>query len=545
MASYDLVITNGRVVDGLGDPVPYAPWKRADVAIRGDRIVFVGKLEKPEAKEVIDARGLIVSPGFIDIHSHSDAYLLANPKAESKVRQGVTTEVFGNCGLSAAPTLGEYKASPLIIPDFLMENWPTFDHYLEALAKNGISVNAVPLVGHCNIRGAVLGYELRKPSQGQLDKMKQVLREALDAGGWGMSAGLIIPPGSFSGTDELIELCKVVRKCDGVFHIHMRGQGDRLLAAVMEALEIAQTSGVRMNIHHHKGMGDLNAPKVMLTLPMFEKAIADGTDVTMDMYPYPVGQGGLANFLPPWVHEGGSEALVERLKTPSLRERIKREMVEPGLVPGYQSYLRELGLDSCWAHVLICGCRNEKNKSLVGLSIRQAAPDWQEPLEFVFDLLAEEGGSVPVVIPDVIGLDDRYLQIVLRHPITMFGSDGFALAPYGPLGEGTPHPRSYGTFPRVLGRFVRQRRLFSWQEAIRRMTSAPARFLGVQDRGVLKEGAYADITVFDPETVIDKATFNDPHQYPVGIEHVVVNGKVVIRQGEHTGALPGKVLRRE
>jgi len=276
---------------------------------------------------------------------------------------------------------------------------------------------------------------------------------------------------------------------------------------------------------------------------MIEKAIAQGIDVTLDMYPYSAGQGGLGMFLPPWMHEGGSAELVQRLKDRNLRERTKREMMEPGLVPGYQSYARELGWDRCWERVIICECSSEKNKDLSGKSIAGAKPNWKDPFEFVFDLLIEEGGDVPVVIPDVIHLDDTYLQVVLRHPVTMFGSDGYALAPYGILGEGTPHPRSYGTFPRILGRYVRERRLFTWQEAIRKMTSLPASFLGIQYRGAIREGMYADIVVFDPASVIDKATFSHPHQYPEGVEYVITNGTIVMRRGEHTGALQGRVLK--
>ncbi|MBA7663278.1 Adenine deaminase [subsurface metagenome] len=545
MGTYDLVIKKGLIIDGLGNPVPYLPWRHADIAITGDKIVFIGDTCEINTKETIDADGLIVSPGFIDIHSHSDGYLIANPKAESKVRQGVTTEVIGNCGLSAAPVLGEYKLSELTMPDFLSRDWTTFEDYIHALEKNGSSVNVIPLVGHSNIRGAVMGYHPGRPSDEQLNKMKSELKEAFDSGAWGMSAGLIYVPGSFSDREELSELCKTVERYDGVFHIHIRGQGGRLIAATMEALEIAENSGVSLNIHHHKGMGDSNSPKVMFTLSLVEKARAKGLKVVLDMYPYTAGQGGLSMFLPPCVREGGPKELIKRLKDPNLRERIKREMIEPELVPGYQSYTKELGWDLCWDNVLICRCKLKKNKGLSGYSITKAKPDWQEPVDFIINLLIEEGGEVPVVIPDFINLDDRYLQMVLRHPVTMFGSDGYALCPHGPLGEWTPHPRSYGTFPRVLGRYVRQRKLFTWQEAIRKMTSLAASFLGIKDRGILREGAYADITIFNPETVIDRSTFSNPHQYPVGIEYVIVNGTVVIRKGEHTGTLGGKVLCRD
>jgi N-acyl-D-amino-acid deacylase len=311
----------------------------------------------------------------------------------------------------------------------------------------------------------------------------------------------------------------------------------------MEAIDIAKKSDVPLHILHHKGMGDANAAKVEFTLSMIDDANNQGMNITLDMYPYLAGQGGLAMFLPTWVHEGGVGKLIERLKDQKLRKKIKYQMVEPELITGYQSYTRELGWQTCWDKILICNISSKKNKSLIGQSIAEVKPDCKDPMEFVFDLLIDEQGDVAVVIPDLIDIDDRYFQMVIRHPITMFGSDGYALATYGSLGEGVPHPRSYGSFPRVLGRFVRQRRLFTWKEAIRKMTYLPAKFLGIKDRGIIKEGMYADIVIFNPETVIDNSTFSKPHQYPTGINYVITNGTVVIQESKHTGKLPGRVLR--
>jgi len=540
---YDLLIKNGNIIDVLDNSVFYKPWYKSDIGIKDDRIVKIGNLELSEAKKTINAKNLVVAPGFIDIHSHSDVYFLANPKAESKIRQGVTTEVVGNCGMSAAPLGAKYKPSKSIFPDNINTNWITMSEYLKQLEKSGSSVNVVPLVGNNNIRGAVMGYDGGSPRSKQLGQMKELLQESLDAGAWGMSTGLIYPPGSFSTTEEIVELCKLVSKNGGVYHTHLRGQGDRLLSATMEAIDTAKTAEVPLHILHHKGMGDANAAKVEFTLAMIDDAIDQGMNITMDMYPYLAGQGGLAMFLPCWVYEGGAEKLAGRLKDRKLRKKIKYQMVEPSLIPGYQSYARELGWKTCWDKILICDITSKKNKDLVGKSIAQAKPEHQDPIEFVFDLLIEEQGDVPVVIPDLINIDDRYFQMVLRHPNTMFGSDGYALATCGPLGEGVPHPRSYGSFPRVLGRFVRERRLFTWREAIRKMTYLPAKFLGIKDRGLIKEGMYADIVIFDPETVIDNSTFSDPHQYPTGIDYVVVNGIIVIQESNHTGKLPGRVLR--
>ena len=541
---YDLLIKNGNVIDVTDNSDFYKPWHKMDIGIKGDRIVKLGRIKLSEAEKKIDATDLVVSPGFIDIHSHSDTYLIINPKAESKIRQGVTTEVIGNCGLSAAPLGGKYQPTKSILSDNIDMNWVTMSDYLTQLEKKGSSVNVVPLVGHNNIRGAAMGYESRPPSSKQFDQMKVLLQEAFDAGVWGMSTGLIMPPGSSSKTEEIIELCKLVAKNDGVYHTHIRGQGDRLLSAVMEAIEIAKQSEVPLHILHHKGMGDANAAKVEFTLAMIDDEINHGMNITMDMYPYLVGQGGLAMFLPFWVHEGGAEKLIERLRDHQQRKKIKWQMVEPELFPGYQSYTRELGWKTCWDKIIICNISSKKNKGFMGKSIAEVKPENQEPLDFIFDLLIEEQGDVPVVIPDLINMDDRYFQMVIRHPNTMFGSDGYALATTGPLATGYPHPRSYGTFPRVLGRFVRQRRLFTWKEAIRKMTYLPARYLGIKDRGLIKEGMYADIVIFNPETVIDNSTFSNPHKYPTGIEYVITNGTVIVDKDKSTGKLAGKIIRK-
>ena len=540
---YDLLIKNGNVIDVADGSDSYKPWKRMDVGIKNHKIAKMGFIDSSDAKRTIDAENLMISPGFIDIHGHSDNYLIFNPKAESKVRQGVTTEVIGNCGLSAAPLGGEYEPAKSILGDVVTPDWQTMSEYLAKLQGSGISVNVVPLVGHNNIKGLVTGYSDKKPSMKELEMMKELLQDAFDAGVWGMSTGLNMPPGTFSDTDEIVELCKVVAENGGVYHTHMRGQGDRLLCATMESIDIAKRSGVSLHILHHKGMGDANAAKVEFTLAMIDENLANGLEITMDMYPYLAGQGGLAMFFPLWVHEGGMAKMIARLKDRNLRKKIKYQMVEPELLPGYQSYSRELGWKTGWNKVVICNVNSECNKSMVGRSIAEIVPEGMDPIDFLFDLMIQEGGDIPVVIPDVVNLDDRYLQMMLRHPNTMVGSDGYALANYGPLSEGVPHPRSFGTFPRFLGQFVRQRRLFTWKEAIRKMTYLPARFLGIKDRGQLKEGMYADIVVFDPESVIDNATSSDPVQYPTGIDYVIVNGTVVVEKSKHTGKPAGCVLK--
>ncbi len=541
---YDMLIKGGQVIDVTDQSDLYRPWTILDIGIKGERIVAVGHLDSSEAANVIDASGLAVSAGFIDVHTHSDTYLLVNPKAESKIRQGVTTEVIGSCGLSAAPIGNSYIPQKSILSDCVAYEWSTMDEYLKRLEEMKTSVNVVPLVGHNNIRGSVMGYDTRHASEQQMHHMGELLEEAFDAGVWGMSSGLNMPPGASTETDELIALCSMVARQGGVYHTHIRGQGDRLLTAVTEAIETAKQSGVPLHIHHHKGMGDANAPKVEHTLAMFDEEISCGRDVTLDLYPYLAGQGGLGMFLPIWVHEGGISSLIKRLQDPKLRKIIKRQMVEPELLTGYQSYTRELGITKCWDHILICDITSEQNQYAVGKTIGEILPRDKDPLDFIFDLLIQEQGDVPVVIPDLIDMDDRYFQMVLQYPNTMFGSDGYTLAAEGPLSRGNPHPRSYGTFPRILGTYVRNKRWFSLKEAIRKMTYLPAVHLGIKDRGLLKEGMYADVVIFNPETVIDQSTFSNPHQYPLGIEYVIVNGSLTIEKGEHSGALNGKILRK-
>jgi N-acyl-D-amino-acid deacylase len=541
----EILLKNGNVIDGSGEITPYRPWFRADIGIENGRIIKVGELSNTRADLVIDIKNLVVAPGFIDIHSHSDFTLLVNPKAESKIRQGVTTEVVGCCGSSAAPLLGAAKESreELYSSYGIQIDWSTMEEYMRRLEKQGIAVNVAPLVGHSSLRASIMGFENRPPTANEMSEMKTLLADSLESGAWGMSSGLIYAPSCFANIDELIELCKVVAKYKCIYTTHMRGGGDRVIAALTEALETAERSGVSLHIHHHKAMGDRNSAKVLFTLSMIDDSIARGLNITLDMYPYLAGQGDLSAALPPWVREGGLKKLVERLKDPIIRERLKREMVEPTLVPEWESYVAQSGWEECWKGFVIVSCKKEKNKIYEGKSLADAKPDWQDPFDFLFDLLIDEGGSIPFILPDVFTHGDKYLRMVMRHPATMIGSDGYALAPYGALGGGKPHPRSYGTFPRFLGRYVRQERLLSLPEAIRKITSLPAQKLGLKDRGLIREGMCADLVVFDPRRIVDCATFEEPHKYPIGIEYVIVNGEIVIDKGEHTGKLPGKVLR--
>ena len=529
--AFDVIIKNGQVIDGTGNP-----WFKADVGISGERISEMGRLSAEKAPEIIDASGSVVSPGFIDIHSHSDLVLLINPRAESKIRQGITTEVIGNCGGSAAP-LDDLmkqemnKTTRLIAEAELELDWSTMKEYVNRLDRQGVAVNVVPLVGHANIRVSAMGFADRAPTKTELEEMKRILAEALQDGAFGMSTGLIYPPGCYARTHELVELCRVVARYGRLYTSHIRGEGEKLLESVKEAIAIGEKAGLPVEISHHKAGGKANWGKVNESLKMIEDARDRGIDVTCDVYPYVAASFGLSAMLPPWAHEGGTEKLVERLRDAKTRDRLRREMGEEPASPS--SPLKSAG----WDATQIARCPNHPD--LEGKTVSEIARTRNvDPFALVFDLLTEDPAIS--VVRFVMCEDD--VCTVMGHPVSMIGTDGSAVAPYGVLGKGKPHPRSYGTFPRVLAKYVRKQRVLTLENAIRKMTSLPAQRLGLRDRGIIREAMYADITIFNPETISDRATYQSPHQYPDGIEYVIVNGKIAVGKGEHTGALAGKVI---
>lgn len=545
----DLIIRNGRVLDGLGDPIPYVPWKVSDIGIVNGRMDKIGDLKSEGADRTINASNLMVAPGIVNIHSHSDWSLVADGKVQSAVRQGITTEFIGTCGGSAAPLMGEMRdvaKTRRATRWGLDPDWKTMGEYLDKLEKQGTSVNVCAQVGHSPLRGSVMGFEYRNPTKGEMDEMKAILAQSMEDGAWGMSTGLIYIPSSFAEEEEIVELSKVVADYGGVYVTHMRGGGDRVFAATMEAIRIAEKSGAPLHILHHKAMGDRNSAKVLFTLPMIDEAIARGVDITIGMYPYEAGGANLAASFPPWAHEGGLDKFVQHLKDPETRERLKREMIESELVPDWESYVAQSGWEDCWDGFIITSVNLEKNKWMEGKTLEEARPEWQDDaLDFMFDLLIEENGRVGFVLPDVFKRGDKYLRMVMRYPNMCIEGDSSGLATSGPLSVGHPHPRNFGWVPRALGKYCRQERVLTFQEAIRKMTSLPALRYGITDRGVIAEGKMADIMIFDPRKVIDRATFMNPKQYPMGIPYVIVNGQVVVDDGEHTGKLPGKVLRHK
>jgi len=523
----DLAIRNGYVLDGTGNP-----WFRADIGVKDGRIATVGRLVE-NADTSINALDLTVCPGFIDMHSHSDDALLINPKAESKVRQGVTTEVIGNCGDSGAPineTIREEmeKTGAPIISAGIKVDYSTLQEYTRKLERQGISVNVAPLVGHGNLRKMAVGYGDRPPTRKELGRMKSILAGAMRQGAFGMSTGLIYPPGSYSKAAEIIELAKVASSFGGIYTSHIRGEGDTLLKAVKEAITIGEKAKIPVEISHHKAGGKRNWGKVKQSIKMIEESRARGIDVTCDVYPYVASSFGLVNMLPQWAHEGGPEKIVWRLKDPSTKRRMRRDMLKGALSSAH------------WDRTMVAQCPRHpeyQGKFVAGITKARR----EDPFEFAFNLLIDEKLAVGVVR---FGLCEEDVEYVIRYPNAMIGSDGSALATYGPLGKGHPHPRNFGTFPRVLGHYAREGGIITLPDAVRKMTSLPAQKLGLVDRGVIRPGAWADLVIFNPKTVIDVATYANPKRYPRGIEYVIVNGALTLRRGKHTGATAGKVLKR-
>ena len=521
---YDLLIENGRIIDGAGNP-----WFKADVGVVGSCIEALGRLCGADAERRIDAKGLIVAPGFIDIHSHSDYTVLVDPKVESKISQGVTTEVVGNCGSSAAPMNAEVRSyrekyMRATLGEEFEFNWQTMEDYLNLIDGNGSSFNVVALVGQGTVRQNVMGYENRPPNDAELESMKRLVAEAMEDGAWGMSTGLIYTPSVFADTDEIVELAKVIAIYGGVYFSHIRGEGETLLEAVKEATEIGERAGVPVQIAHFKASGREYWGKTADSLRLVEEGRRRGVDVTFDQYPYIASSTGLSALLPHWAQEGGSEKLLERLRDTETRRKITEG---PATVT------------SDWDSVMVALAKN--HPEYVGKTITDIANlEGKEPMEAVFDLLLAEEAQVNIV---AFGMCEEDVRRVMRSPNMMVGSDGRAVSPRGILGMGKPHPRYYGTFPRVIGHYVREG-VLSLQEAVRKMISMPAQRLGLRDRGILREGFKADIVLFDPDGVRDEATFTDPHKFASGIPYVIVNGTIVIDKSEHTGELPGKALRK-
>ncbi|MCS7208204.1 MAG: D-aminoacylase [Fimbriimonadales bacterium] len=520
----DILLRGGTVFDGLGNA-----GFHADVAITDDKIVAVGALEGWQAGMEVDVGGLCVAPGFIDIHTHADFSLNHHPEQMSVLFQGVTTQVGGNCGFA----VGQIDDSPLfrqeqrwLKPHGVEITWGSFREYLRILDDLGLGVNYVPQCGHGTARKKVMGYEKRAPTSAELDAMRHEIALCFEAGAFAFTTGLEYPPNSFAHTSEIIELAKVAAQYGGFYATHLRSEGDQLIESVQEALQIAEQAALPLQLAHHKAEGRRNWGKVQQTLQMVSDAVAQGLDVTLDVYPYTAYQTSLAvASLPSWALEGDPEVLLSRLRDPHERERLIHAMQ---------------AMQPDW-HSTVIGS-TPHNRAYQGLTIADAARlAGKEPEAFVLDLLLDAGGHVGVAW---FNMAEDDLRAVLKHPRTMIGSDGVGTEPSKYAAE-RPHPRSYGTFPRVLAKYVRAEGLLSLEEAIFKMTGLPAARLKLTDRGVLRPGAYADIVVFDFAKVQDLADFENPHRLAQGVVHLLVNGRWAIHDGAYTGTRAGRVLRRQ
>jgi N-acyl-D-amino-acid deacylase len=530
--SWSLLIKNGTVIDGSG-----TPRQKADVAIAGDKIVAVAPQLPENAARIVDAAALVVAPGFIDIHSHSDFFYAQCPSAESKIRQGVTTEVVGMCSFSPAPCSADSRhqveSAAHSLGATLKVRWSTFDEYLRALEETRPSINVVHFVGHGPIRYAAMGAENRAPSAAELADMKSLLAEAMGAGAFGLSSGLVYPPSAFAETGELIALCASMSGRGGQYFTHMRGEADTLLESIAEAVEISEQAEVPLQIAHIKASGRENWPLFDQALELIEAARQRGIRASADVYPYAASSTFMTALLPEWVHDGGIAKFLQRISDPVIRRRIIADNSQPGNRWG--TARETIG----WDEVMVATC---PDRSAEGLSLADLAARRQRPAaDAMLDLLVENDAAVSMVM---FTQAEQNVQKALKQPYVMIGSDSLGLSEGPGPHAGRPHPRMYGTFPRVLGKYARDAGLFTHEEAVAKMTGMPAAKLDLRSRGLVREGYFADLALFDPATVCDRATFDDPHRYPGGIPYVIVNGSVVVDDGKFNSCSAGRILRR-
>lgn len=527
---FDYIIRNALIIDGSGQPAC-----EADVAITNGKIAAVGVVNG-EAERVIDGTDLVLAPGFIDMHSHTDGGLFVDARAESKITQGVTLEVCGNCGFSSAPCLDEPGRAELESwrkRYGIEEDWSTMGEFLSAYEKRRIGINVLTLVGHCNLRAAVVGLADRQATPDEIAAMRRLAAESMEQGAFGISTGLIYAPGCFADTAELVEITKGVQPYGGIYASHIRDERAKLTEAVDEAIAVGRGAGVPVQIAHHKACGSNNWGKVKTTLEMIREARDQGIEVTADQYPYTACATSLSILLPAWSHDGGDKALLERIR--NQRDDLLAHLNK-------SSSGGEFGSHGDWSSVLISSVRTDKNRSCEGRNLSQIAEERGRPAsETVLDLLEEEETGVSMV---QFAMCEEDIATVMQSANTMVGSDASARAITGEHVTGKPHPRAFGTFTRVLGHYVREKHVIPLETAIRKMTSMAAKKLGLKDRGVISVGNWADIVVFDADKVKDTATYGNPHQRSTGIEYVFVNGKLAVEHGDLTGELAGKVLRR-
>jgi N-acyl-D-amino-acid deacylase len=527
---YDVVIRHGTVYDGSG-----SPGIVEDVAINGDRIAGVGEFGGARARQEIDATGLAIAPGFIDMLNHAEQSLLAGGRAQSTIRQGVTLAVFGES--SMGPLSEQMKKDMLERQSDIKYDvtWTTLGEYLDHLAEHGTSTNVASFVSAATVRIHEIGYQNRAPTPEELERMRGHVRRAMDEGAMGLTSALIYTPGVFATTEELIELAKVASAAGGMYISHMRSEGNRLLEAIDELLAIARGAHIRAEIYHLKAAGQQNWNKLPAAIAKIQAAQKEGLGITADMYTYTAGSTGLDASMPPWVQEGGYKAWAKRLQDPAVRERLRREMTEP--TDAWENLLLAAGGEG----TLLVGFKNEALRSYTGKTLGEVAKLRGTSLQdTAMDLVAEDGSRVQVVY---FLMTEENVKRQIKLPWVSFGSDASSMAPEGVFVKTSTHPRAYGNFARLLGKYVRDEHVIPLEDAVRKLTSLPADTLHITERGRLKAGYFADVVAFDPSTIADHATYEKPHQYSTGVRHVWVNGTQVLKDGEHTGATPGRVVR--
>ena len=530
--SYDLVIRNGHIIDGTG-----SPWYSGDIAIQGGRIAAIGQLADAGAERVIDARGLVVAPGFIDMLGQSELSILVDPHLPSKIYQGITTEITGE-GNSVAPLndamvkadragYDHYKIAP---------DWRTLREYFAQLEKQGMGINLASFVGATSVRRMLLGDDNRAPNASELERMKELVRQAMREGAVGLSTALQYAPAPYASTDELIALAAEAAKMGGIYATHMRSEGDAIMPAIDEVIRIAREANIPAEIWHLKAAGKNNWGRMRDIVGRIESAREDGIDIAADTYAYTAWFNSFSAFIPPWAHDGGDAKMIERLKDPVQRARIRKDMETPDS-KWDNEWLEVSGPDG----ILVGAVQNPKLVELQGKTIAEIAKLWgKNPIDTIFDLLIADDAFTSVA---VFGMSEADVSLALEQPWVSIDNDAHGASPEGLLGGEHPHPRAYGTFPRILRKYVREEGRLRLEDAIRKFSALPAQRMRLTDRGVLKKGMWADIVVFDPATIRDRATFENPNQLSEGMQYVLVNGVAVIDGAKQTDALPGRVLR--
>ncbi|MGR3180011.1 MAG: N-acyl-D-amino-acid deacylase family protein [Candidatus Anammoxibacter sp.] len=525
---FDIIIKNGLVVDGSGSSA-----SQYDIGIKGDKISCIGNINSKHSASVINAANLVVSPGFIDIHSHSDFFWLLHPECNSKIFDGVTTEICGNCGSSPFPIrnqLLEHRKKGFA--KFGLEiNWKTTEDFFRLAETKPSSINRGFLVGHGNLRACSMGYEDRLAGKKELASMKTELSQALAQGAFGMSSGVAYPPGCYAPADEITELCHVVKEFDAVYTTHIRDEGDTVEESLLEAINVSKKTGAKLQISHLKTAGKRNWHKLENIKKLLDSALSEGVKLTCDRYPYTASSTDLDAIFPKWVYEGGVEKELERLKDNSIRKKIRKELNVNNNID-----------EDFWKSIVVSSVFNNSNKDIEGKSIWCVASERKnDPVDTVCDLLIEEDAHIDVLF---FNMSEENLQEILKWDFVMIGSDSSIRSVSGILNTGKPHPRSYGTFSRVLGRYGHEKGLLALEEAIYKMSGLPAKKFNLENRGLIKCGYYADLVIFDKNEIKDMSEFQQPHQYSTGIKYVIVNGKISIENGNHTGATEGMILKR-